>query len=104
MVLVEPERLLAARRSAPKRRRELAGRVLACEVLVGPMGDIHVVRGAIREGKTAGLYSIIETHGDQGMQTMEAALAALVRSGQITEPVAYAAAVRQETLRQLLGA
>lgn len=70
---------------------------------MGPMGDVHAVRGAIRDAKTAGLYSIMETHGDRGMQTMESALAALVRQGQVTEPVAFGAAVRQETLRQLLA-
>jgi hypothetical protein len=37
------------------------------------------------------------------MQTMEAAVAALVREGEITEAVAFASAVRQESLRQLPG-
>lgn len=97
------QRLLPARRNASEPRRELAGRVLACEVLIGPMGDVHAVRGAIRDNKTAGLYSIMETHREQGMQTMEAAVAPLVREGEITEAVAFATTVRQETLRQLLG-
>lgn len=37
------------RRAAPDRWPELAGRVLAADVLVRPMGDVHAMRGAIRD-------------------------------------------------------
>jgi twitching motility protein PilT len=46
------------------------------------------VRNLIREGKTHQLYSAIQTGGDHGMQTMDAALVDLVQRGRITVDVA----------------
>jgi twitching motility protein PilT len=102
LLAVLSQRLLPAvtRRS---RRPELAGRVVACEVLLGPMADVHAVRAAIKEGKTASLYSIMETGADRGMQTMEKALAELVKRGLITREMALASATRVEQMRMLLG-
>ena len=40
------------------------------------------VRNLIREGKTHQIYSAMQTGGASGMQTMDAALATLVRAGQ----------------------
>src|SRR5436309_5164609 len=53
------------------------GRICACEVMV----PTPAVRNLIREGKTHQLYSALQTGGNHGMQTMDAALADLVRSG-----------------------
>jgi twitching motility protein PilT len=60
------------------------GRVAAVEVLV----PTPAVRNLIREGKTHQLYSAIQTGGEHGMQTMDAALVELVRRGVISLEVA----------------
>ncbi len=51
------------------------GRCVAAEVLVPTAG----VRNLIREGKTHQIYSLIQTGGAHGMQTMDSSLAGLVR-------------------------
>ena len=56
------------------------GRCVAAEVLVPTPG----VRNLIREGKTHQIYSLIQTGAAEGMQTMDASLAGLVRAGKIT--------------------
>lgn len=55
-------------------KRQGAGRVAAHEVLVAT----SAVRNLIREGKTAQIYSAMQTGGNQGMQTLDDALAQLV--------------------------
>jgi twitching motility protein PilT len=76
-----------------------AGRVAACEVLV----PTPAVRNLIREGKTHQIYSTMQTGSQSGMQTMDAALAALVRDGQITSALAESRSSTPEELRRLLG-
>ena len=49
------------------------------------------VRNLIREGKTHQIYSAIQTSGAIGMQTMDAHLAQLVRTGKITADARRAA-------------
>ena len=61
-----------------------AGRVAACEVLLAT----PAIRNLIREGKTHQIYSSLQTGGALGMQTMDAALATLVRAGKITQKLA----------------
>src|SRR4051794_34715021 len=77
-----------------------SSRVAACEVLV----PTPAVRNLIREGKTHQIYSTMQTGSQSGMQTMDAALATLVREGQITRAVAEARSSTPEELRRLLGA
>ncbi len=67
-----------------------SGRVVACEVLV----PTPAVRNLIREGKTHQIYSAIQTSGALGMQTMDAHLAMLARSGRITSGLAEQRASR----------
>jgi twitching motility protein PilT len=76
-----------------------SGRVAACEVLV----PNAAVRNLIREGKTFQIYSTMQTGAQQGMQTMDAALAALVRSGQITRQLAESRSSTPDELGRLLG-
>src|SRR4051812_5758092 len=76
-----------------------SGRVAACEVLV----PNAAVRNLIREGKTFQIYSTMQTGGAQGMQTMDAALAALVRSGQITRQLAESRSSTPDELGRLLA-
>jgi twitching motility protein PilT len=75
------------------------GRTVACEVLV----PNPAVRNLIREGKTHQIYSAIQTAGSLGMQTMDADLARLVRSGRITMELAEQRASVPEELRRLMG-
>ncbi len=77
-----------------------AGRVAACEVLLAT----PAIRNLIREGKTHQIYSSLQTGASVGMQTMDAALATLVRSGKITQKLAEARSSTPEELRRLLGA
>jgi twitching motility protein PilT len=74
-------------------------RVCACEVMVPTPG----VRNLIREGKTHQLYSALQTGGQHGMQTMDAALADLVRGGAISQKVAESRSSTPEELKRLLG-
>src|ERR671939_1644207 len=68
------------------------GRTLAAEVLV----PTPAVRNLIREGKTHQIYSAIQTGGAHGMQTMDGALAELVRKGKITRDLAVQRAASAE--------
>ncbi len=75
------------------------GRVVAVEVLVVTAG----VRNLIREGKTHQIYSMMETGGNEGMQTMDRALAALVRQGAVADNEAAARAIDQDNYRRWLS-
>ena len=77
-----------------------SSRVVACEVLV----PTPAVRNLIREGKTHQIPSSMQTGSSAGMQTMDAALAGLVRSGKITQRLAEGRSSQPEELRRLLGA
>ena len=76
-----------------------AGRTVAAEVLVPTPG----VRNLIREGKTHQIYSLIQTGGAHGMQTMDASLAQLVRDGQLTMAVAESRSSHPSELRRLIS-
>ena len=76
-----------------------AGRCLAAEVLV----PTPAIRNLIREGKTHQIYSVLQTSAAAGMQTMDASLATLVRSGKITRQLAESRSTSPEELRRLLG-
>ena len=75
------------------------GRVVACEVLVAT----PAVRNLIREGKTHQIYSVMQAGGRFGMQTMDMALAQLVKQGKITQQLAYERCHDPEELQRLLG-
>jgi twitching motility protein PilT len=77
-----------------------SGRVACTEVLsVTP-----AVRNLIREGKTHQIHSVLQTSASKGMQSMDAALATLVRAGKITRELAESRSSTPEELRRLLGA
>jgi twitching motility protein PilT len=76
-----------------------AGRCVAVEALV----PTPAVRNLIREGKTHQIYSSMQTGGAHGMQTMDYALAELVRKGKITRDLAMARAGHADELARLLG-
>ena len=73
------------------------GRVVACEVLV----PTPAVRHHIREGSTHQLQSAIQMGSQFGMQTMDGALADLVRQGRITREVALQRSSSPDTFGRL---
>jgi twitching motility protein PilT len=74
-------------------------RVVACEVLIPTPG----VRNLIREGKNHQIYSAMQTGGKFGMQTMDAALVALVRQGLISRAEAEKRSSNPDELLRLAG-
>ena len=77
-----------------------SGRVVACEILV----PNAAIRNLIREGKTHQIASVMQTGAATGMQTMDAALVALIRAGKITQALAESRSSTPDELRRLLGA
>jgi twitching motility protein PilT len=75
------------------------GRVAAVEVLV----CTPAVRNLVREGKTHQIYSSMQAGGRYGMQTMDMALAGHVKSGQISQQIAFERCHDPEELQRLLG-
>jgi twitching motility protein PilT len=76
-----------------------SGRCVAAEVLV----PTPAVRNLIRESKSHQIYSVLQTGGSHGMQTMDASLAQLVRAGKVTRKLAESRAHSPEELRRLVG-
>ena len=76
-----------------------AGRCVAAEVLV----PTPAVRNLIRESKSHQIYSVLQTGGAHGMQTMDASLAQLVRAGKVTRQLAESRAHSPEEFRRLIG-
>src|ERR671939_682654 len=79
---------------------DATSRCVAAEVLVPTPG----VRNLIREGKTHQIYSLIQTGGQHGMQTMDASLAGLVREQRITMAVAETRSSEPAEMRKLVHA
>ena len=84
-------------RSASPRSGSL-GRVMAQEIMV----NTPAIANLIREGKTAQLYSQIQTGAQAGMQTLERALANLVRNGKVSAAEALTKTSRPDELERLL--
>jgi len=74
------------------------GRLVAHEMMLATTA----IRTAIREGKTHQIDSIIQTSSEQGMNTLEASLATLVRDGKITMETAKTFAIRPEQLSRMV--
>ena len=74
------------------------GRAAACEVLVTTPAS----RNLIREGKTHQLYTVMQTGGQLGMQTMNSSLAELVRRGQISRELALKRSSSPDDLERLM--
>ncbi len=79
-------------------RADGSGRVCVCEILI----PTPAIRNLIREGKTHQVYSVLQTGGQHGMQTMDSALAELVRGGAITKTLAESRSSAPSELRRLL--
>jgi twitching motility protein PilT len=76
-----------------------AGRCVAAEVLV----PTPAVRNLIRESKTHQIYSVLQTGASHGMQTMDAALAQLVRAGKVNRQLAETRSHSVEEFRRLVA-
>lgn len=74
------------------------GRIAAAEVMVATAA----VRNIIREGKTHQLDAVIQTGGEEGMQTMDKTLATLVKTGKITLDQAKGYAIDVKELERLI--
>jgi len=74
-------------------------RAVACEVLI----CTPAVRNLIREAKVHQIYSIMQAGGRFGMQTMDQALATLVKEGKISQQLAYERSHDAEELNRLIG-
>ena len=75
------------------------GRCMAQEILVTTPG----ISNLIREGKTAQIYSAIQTGAKLGMITLEKALADLVQAGTISFEAAASKTSKPDELQRLLG-
>ncbi len=84
-------------RSSPS--QQAYGRVMAQEIMI----NTPALANLIREGKTAQIYSQIQTGGQMGMQTLEKALADLVRKGDIAIEEARSKSTKLAELNRLLG-
>jgi len=73
-------------------------RVPSCEILI----PTPAVRNLIREAKTHQIYSMMQTGSQYGMQTMDAALADLVRMGKITKDLALRRSSNPEEVERLV--
>lgn len=75
------------------------GRIAAVEVLVATAA----VRNLIREGKQHQIESLMQSGGKHGMQTMDQALAILVKAGRVTMKDAAERAVNAAEMQNLAG-
>lgn len=74
------------------------GRVLAYEILFG----VTAARSMIRDGKTHLIDNLIQTSAEEGMSSLEASLATLVKEGRITNEVAENFSIRPNLINKLL--
>lgn len=74
------------------------GRLAIAEILTAT----PAVRSTIRDGRTHLIDNIMQTSAEQGMVTLETALASAVKSGRISPDTAASYAVRPEELGRLL--
>ena len=75
------------------------GRVMAQEILI----KTNAISNLIREGKSAQIYSAIQTGAGYGMQTLESALSELYKQGLVTADDALAKSQRPDELKRLAG-
>ena len=79
--------------------KEKSGRVMALEVMV----ITPAIANLIREGKTAQIYSSIQTGAQYQMQTMESSLKELYQKGLVTFEDALSKTSRQEDFKRLVS-
>ncbi|MBC7972057.1 MAG: type IV pilus twitching motility protein PilT [Verrucomicrobia bacterium] len=75
------------------------GRVMAQEIMI----ITPAISNLIREGKTAQIYSAIQTGGKLGMQTLEKVLADMYKAGSISFEAAMSKTSRPDEIQRLIG-
>ncbi len=75
------------------------GRVMAQEIMI----VTPAISNLIREGKTAQIYSAIQTGGKLGMQTLEKVLADLYKAGTISFEAAMSKTSKTDEFQRLIG-
>ncbi|MDP5339664.1 MAG: type IV pilus twitching motility protein PilT [Nodularia sp. (in: cyanobacteria)] len=75
------------------------GRIMAQEILI----VTPAISNLIREGKTAQIYSTIQTGGKLGMQTLEKVLADLYKAGTISFEAAMSKTSKPDEVQRLIG-
>ncbi len=79
--------------------KEKAGRVMALEIMI----ITPAIANLIREGKTAQIYSSIQTGAQYQMQTMESSLKDLYQKGMVTFEDALSKTSRPEDFKRLVN-
>lgn len=74
------------------------GRIAVIEIMMAT----SAIRNLIREGKTYQIYSMLETGGQFGMQTMDKVLADMSKNGFLSNEEAMARAIDRENYRRFL--
>ncbi len=80
-------------------RKDGKGRIAAREILIAT----HAVCNLIKDGKSSHLYSVIQTGGRDGMQTLDNSLIELARNNLISSSDALLIAKNKEQVKQALG-
>jgi twitching motility protein PilT len=75
------------------------GRIIAQEIMI----ITPAISNLIREGKTAQIYSAIQTGGKVGMQTLEKVLADLYKAGAISFESAISKTSKPDEVHRLIG-
>src|SRR5712691_9445144 len=75
------------------------GRVVACEVMIAT----PAIRNLIRDGKVHQIYSLMQAGGRYGMQTMDMSLSSHVKTGRISQQMAFERCHDPEELQRLVG-
>jgi twitching motility protein PilT len=75
------------------------GRIMAQEIMI----ITPAISNLIREGKTAQIYSAIQTGGKVGMQTLEKVLADLYKAGAISFESAISKTSKPDEVQRLIG-
>jgi len=76
----------------------IKGRVMAQEIMIVN----NAIANLIREGKTAQIYSVLQTGVAEGMQTLDMALKTLYQKKLITKEEAVSKALRPNDFKQML--
>jgi twitching motility protein PilT len=75
------------------------GRIMAQEIMI----VTPAISNLIREGKTAQIYSAIQTGGKLGMQTLEKVLADMYKAGTISFEAAMSKTSKPDEIQRLIG-
>lgn len=79
-------------------KKEGGGRIVAAELMISN----DAVKNCIKEGETHQIYSMIQIGREEGMQTLDTSLAALVKAGLVTPEAAISKARDVEQFLSLI--